>query len=225
MNRELYIQIIRNECDFLEKEGYLFSKIENNIFYKKESNYGEIRIRFNWIEYGDKFITQGLTVEKRFNEVEEVILKIVEGELGNYYTIYKNPCFEDIQSDLNYTELENNIRFETYNIRDIKLFAKTVKAFYSNTVLKYLKRYESLNALDKELKSLLDSKTIQSIFTSLENTTILRFCIVAFICNNKDILTFFDNIYLPYLKDNSSNELNKTELNGLLYIQSVFRDK
>ena len=96
MDKEIYIQTIKKECAFLEKEGYVFNQLENNIYYTKEEETEGFRIRFSWLEYGDRFVTQGLTTEKRFNVIEQEIQKVLGDDLTSYYTIYKNPLIEYI---------------------------------------------------------------------------------------------------------------------------------
>ena len=83
----------------------------------------------------------------------------------------------------------------------------------NNTVLDFFKNYKNIHFVNDQLKELLDQKKIQTVLTSMGNTTILRFYVIAFVSQNKPIMDFFNETYFPYLKENLSNELNRVELN------------
>lgn len=219
MNTKLYIETIKKECTFLEKEGYIFTLLENNIYYSKKNNSEGFRISFSWSEYGDKFTTQGLTAKKRFNIVENEIKKILTGELEDYYTIHKTLSTNYIPKELEFKEVGNNICFPTNTVENIKLFSQLLKIFYSKTVLEFFKYYEHISAIDNKLEELLELKKIQSILTSSGNSAIHRFYIISFICENNPIKNFFIETYFPYLKDNLDNELNKIELEKFKILQ------
>lgn len=156
MNRELYIQTIRKECAFLEDEGYTFKQIDMNIFYTKDTNDKGFRIAFSWLEYGDKFVTHGLTAEKRFNIVEQEIQKILDGDLNNYYTIYKNPAVDVdyLPQDLEYEMRGENFRFVSNTVKDIQLFSAFVKSFYKNDVVKFFNNYNEFIDVAKSYENL-----------------------------------------------------------------------
>lgn len=158
MNRELYIQGIKKECAFLEQEGYFFNQKENNIFYTKESETEGFRIRFSWLEYGDKFVSHGLTAEKRFNIIEEEIQKLLGGELENYYTIHKSPSIDCIPNGLEFTEAENNIRFVVNTVNDFVLFGEFVKIFYQHDVIKFFTTYKEFKDTAKSYEKLAREK-------------------------------------------------------------------
>ena len=191
MNRELYIQTIKKECAFLEQEGYIFNQIENNIYYTKDSEAEGFRISFSWLEYGQKFDTYGLTAEKRFNIVEQEIQKILDGDLLNYYTIHKSPLVDYIPNCLKFSGTENKNRFVTNSINDIESFAEFIKEFYSKTAFDFFENYKNIKTVNSQLKELLEAKKIQTLLTSMDNTTILRFYIIAIICMNNPIKDFF----------------------------------
>lgn len=139
MDKEIYIQTIKKECAFLEKEGYVFNQLENNIYYTKEEETEGFRIRFSWLEYGDSFITHGLTAEKRFNIIEQEIQKVLGDELTSYFTMYKNPLIDYIPTGLKFSSEENQNRFVSNTVNDIEFFGEYVYAFYNNTVLDFFK--------------------------------------------------------------------------------------
>lgn len=222
MNRVLYIQTIKKECAFLEQDGYIFNQIENNICYTKDLETEGFRISFSWLEYGDKFVTQGLTVEKRFNIVEWEIQKVLGGELVNYYTIHKSPSvdIDYIPKELEYLIQGDNIRFNLNTVNDIELFGELVKVFYSKTALDFFKNYENLDTVNKQLKELLVAKQIQTVLTSIDNTTILRFYVIAVISVNNPIKDFFNETYFPYIKANLDDEINKIESDRFKLLQN-----
>ncbi len=220
MNRELYIQTVKKECAFLEQEGYLFNQIENNIYYTKELDTEGFRISFSWLEYGDKFTTQGLSAEKRFNIIEQEIQKISGRHLANYYTIHKSPLVDYIPKGLEFTEDEKNIRFVTDSVNDIELFAELIKVFYSKIAIVFFENYKNINAINSQLKELLEEKKIQTILTSMDNTTILRFYVIAIICMNNPIKDFFKETYFPYIEGSLDNEINKIELERFKLLQN-----
>lgn len=219
MNRELYIQTIKKECAFLEQEGYFFNQIENNIYYTKDLETEGFRISFSWLEYGDKFTTQGLSAKKRFNIIEEEIQKVLGGELVNYYTIHKSPLVDYIPQSLEFTESEKNIHFVTNTVNDIELFAKLIKEFYSKTAFDFFERYKNIDAVNSQLKELLEAKKIQTLLTSIDNTTILRFYVIAIVCSNNPIKNFFKETYFPYIEANLDNEINKIESDRFKLLQ------
>ena len=225
MNRELYIQTIKKKCAFLEQEGYTFNQIETNIFYIKKTEKEGFKIRFSWTEYGDDFYTYGLSAEKRFNIVEQEIQRAVGGEL-DYYTIYINPPLDCIPKNIENLALgEDKMRFNLNTVNDIDLFVNFVKEFYSKTALDFFKNHETLSCVDIQLKELLENRKIQSILTSLDNTTILRFYVIAIISENQSIKDFFNSTYFQYLNDNLDNEINKVEKDRLEKIQNSLSSK
>lgn len=166
MNRELYIQEIKKECAFLEQEGYIFNQIENNIYYTKDLETEGFRIRFSWLEYGEKFDTYGLTAEKRFNAVEEEIQKILGGELVNYYTIHKSPSVEYIPNALEFSSSENKNRFVTNTVNDIELFGEFLRSFYLHDVINFYDNYKEFIDVAKSYEKL----ERESISTLILNT-------------------------------------------------------
>ncbi len=171
MNTELYIKTIRNECAFLEQEGYIFSQLENNIYYAKETDTEGFRISFSWVEYGDKFNTQGVSARKRFNIVEQEIQKVIGGELKNYYTIHKSPSIDLIPEGLDFTENGKNICFVSNTVNDIKLFGEFVLNFYKSEVISFYNQYQnfidaakSYEKLEREKISTLILNTGTDIF-------------------------------------------------------------
>ncbi|MCU0417321.1 MAG: hypothetical protein MUE33_09050 [Cytophagaceae bacterium] len=225
MDRELYIQTVKKECDFLEREGYIFNQIENNIYYTKDLETEGFRISFSWLEYGDKFATQGLSAKKRFNIVEQEIQKILGGELVNYYTIHKSPIVEDIPKELEFTVNEKNIRFVTNTVNDIELFAKLIKEFYSKTVFDFFESYQNIDTVNSQLKELLEAKKIQTLLTSIDNTTILRFYVIAILCMNNPIKDFFKETYFPYIENSLDNAINKIESDWFKLLQNNLHSK
>lgn len=221
MDTELYIETIKKKCAFLEQEGYILTQLENNVFYTKEAETVGFRIRFSWLEYGDKFVTHGLTAEKRFNIIEKEIQKILGGNLSNYYTIHKSlSSVEYIPQGLEFTQVEENIRFAANTVNDIELFAEILKIFYSKTALEFFNNYEGIDSINSQLKELLDTKKIQTVLTSIGNTTILRFYTIAFLSVNKTIMDFFSKTYFPYLNNNLDNELKKIESDRFKLLKS-----
>jgi|GEM_PF-3538386 len=157
MDTALYIETIKKECAFLEKEGYTFTQLENNIYYTKETDSEGFRIRFSWLEYGDTFAIQSLTAEKRFNIVEQEIQKILGGKLDSYYTIYTSPSINNTPKGLEITNFENNTRYTTNTVNDIELFCDFLKSFYESDAIaffdnhkKFTKTVELYEKLERE---------------------------------------------------------------------------
>lgn len=173
MNTALYIETIKKECVFLEKEGYTFTQLENNIYYTKETNSEGFRIRFSWLEYGDKFTTQGLTAEKRFNIVEQEIQKVLGGELDTYYTIFKAPSINYIPKGLEFTEIEKNIRFTANTVNDIELFSEFIKSFYQGDVVAFFDNHKEFTKTAK-LYEKLEREKISSLIINNGTDIFLR---------------------------------------------------
>lgn len=154
MDRELYINTIKNECAFLENEGYIFNQLENNIYLTKDSEYEGFRIRFSWLEYGENFTTYGLISEKRFNIIEQELQKILGAELVNYYTIHKSPSVDSIPEGLKFTNIEKNIRFVSNKVIDLELFGEFLRDFYFLEVIKFYSNYKDLFDVTKTYEKL-----------------------------------------------------------------------
>ncbi len=212
MEREQFINGVKSECQFLEQEGYAFNQVETNIFYTKNTTDEGYRISFSWVEYGDNFHVMGLIAKKRFNIVERHLQKISGGVLEDYYTIYINPSSGHIPAELRFEITENNIRFILSDENEIRLFGFFAREFYKTKVVEFYSNFSDLSKVDERLEELLETKKIQTLFTSDNNAAILKFYLVSFIFDNKKILDFFDKTYFPYLNDNLSNEINKIEL-------------
>lgn len=165
MNEELYIEAIKKECSFLEKEGYIFNQIENSIYFTKDSENEGFRIRFSWLEYGDKFTTYGLISEKRFNIIEQEIQKILGDELVNYYTIHKSPSEDYIPNGLEFSKIEKNIRFVSNTDHDIKLFGEFLRNFYLLEVIKFYSIYNEFSDLAKSYEKL-ERKNISTLISN-----------------------------------------------------------
>ncbi|MBB1193578.1 hypothetical protein DNC80_07840 [Flavobacterium sp. SOK18b] len=220
MNRELYINTIKKECAFLEQEGYIFNQIENNIYYTKDSEREGCRISFSWLEYGDKFDSYGISAEKRFNIIEQEIQKILGGSLLNYYTIHKSPLVDYIPNCLKFSGTENKNCFITNSVNDIELFAELIKEFYSKTAFDFFESYKNIDTVNRQLKELLEAKKIQALLTSsMGNTTILRFYVIAIVCMNNPIKDFFKETYFPYIESSLDNEINKIESDRFKLLQ------
>jgi uncharacterized membrane protein len=147
MNRELFIDALKSNCDFLIKEGYTFSQIENNIYYTKSTGEEGFRIRFSWTDYGNKFHIYGLRAEKRFNAVEAPLQAVLGGELEEYYTIYTNPSASFIPKDIVYQEMENVIRFFITNETEVNLFGKFVNDFYLKKAILFYEKYLTVTSV------------------------------------------------------------------------------
>ena len=154
MNRKLYIETIRKECAFLEHEGYSFTQLENNIYYIKKTDSEGFRISFSWLEYGDKFDTQGVSARKRFNIVEQEIQKVIGGGLENYYTIHKSPTVDKIPNELEIKMDGTNLRFVSNTVKDIELFSFFLKSFYRNDIITFFNDYKEFSDVAKSYEKL-----------------------------------------------------------------------
>ncbi len=215
MDLKEFLEKIETSCSFLEAEGYQLRKVDasvnRNFWYEKNTETGGYRIAFGWTQYGEEFHVKGLHALKRFNEVELQIQKVVGGDLTDYYTIYKAPATDLIPENLPHEATEDNIHFILKNERDISLFADFIKNFYIKTVIDFYNEYLKLNSVNTLLQELLETKKIQSLLTSTDNTTIIRFYVIAIISDNLFVKDFFKNTYFPYLDNNLNNEIKKTE--------------
>lgn len=117
-----------------------------------------------------------------------------------------------------------NFRFTSNTVNDIELFCEFVKRFYERDIIEFFKSYEGINILDNQLKDLLEAKKIQSVLTSLDNSTILRFYVIATVCVNTQIKNFFRETYFPYIEANLDNELNKVESERFKLLQSNLQE-
>lgn len=129
----------------MEEEGYTFNQLDNNIYYTKNEETEGFKISFSWLEYGDKFVTQGLSAEKRFNVIEQEIQKVLGGEITHRYTIHKNPLINYIPNGLKFSNEEDKNRFVSNTVIDIELFGVFVKTFFTNTVLDFFNQYKTLD--------------------------------------------------------------------------------
>lgn len=113
MELKEFLETIKESCIFLEQEGFALKKVDTsinrNFWYEKHTETEGFRIGFGWTQYGDEFHLKGLQAFKRFNEIENVFCKVNDGELYDFYTIYKSATVENIHGKLNYTVTENNI--------------------------------------------------------------------------------------------------------------------
>jgi hypothetical protein len=205
MDTALYIQTIKKECAFLEQEGYTFSQLENNIYYTKETATEGFRIRFSWLEYGDKFTTQGLTAEKRFNIVEQEIHKILGGELSNYYTIHKSPSVEYIPKGLGFTEIEKNIRFESNTVSQIELFGAFVENFYKHDVVEFFNYHTEFIETAKSYEKL-EREKISSLIINTGTDIFYRELVIKNKSNSNDENNFIQMVIaeLEPMKTNST---------------------
>jgi hypothetical protein len=206
---------LQQGCDFLETEGYILRKVDSSInrnyWYEKHTETEGYRIAFTWTQYGSEFHVNGLHAQKRFNEIEQQIQRVMGGDLADYYTIYKLGEADLIPENLAYKSTENNIDFVLKNETDILLFADFVKEFYTRTVKDFYTHYSKLEVVNSLLQELLDTKQIQSLLTSIDNTTIIRFYLIALMTVNTSIINFFKFTYMPYLENNAGNEIKKLE--------------
>lgn len=168
MNKELYLQTIKKGCSFLESEGYSYNQVDSNIFYTKNADEDGFRIRFSWLEYGEQFVTHGLTAEKRFNVVEQEIKQVLGGQIENYFTIHKSPAVDNNYNikNLEYQVQGVNFRFVSNTIMDIELFCAFVEAFYKYDVVSFFSNYKLLIDVAKAYESMQREK----ISTFLINT-------------------------------------------------------
>ncbi len=211
MNKTIFLQIIIKKCAFLEKEGFSFSQVGNNIFYTSISETEGFRIKWHYTEYGEKFHVYGPVAEKRFNVVEQEIQKVLGGNLTDFYTIYKNHSMTDIPKDLLYNKYNDSFWFILETENETNIFCDFVTQFYFEIAINFYKDYVRLDYIDRQLKVLLDTKNMQSILSSLDNATIIRFYIIAIISENQSIKDFFELTYFPYLKKNLDKERIKIE--------------
>ncbi|MEO9511543.1 MAG: hypothetical protein ABJN84_02455 [Flavobacteriaceae bacterium] len=162
MDTILYVETIKKECAFLEKEGYTFTQLENNIYYTKETDLEGFRIRFSWLEYGDTFAVQGLTAEKRYNIIEQEIQKVLGGKFDSYYTIHTSPSVNNAPKGLEITNFANNTRYRTNTVNDIELFCGFVKFFYESSAIVFFDNHKEFTKT-AELYGKLEREKISSL--------------------------------------------------------------
>lgn len=146
MNRELFIEKIKEECDFLEGDGYNINLIENNISFVKINKNEGFSVGFSWVEYGDNFYIQGITAKKRFNIVEREIQQVMGGNIEDYYTINRKLSADFVPNELNYSIVENNIRIKICDEHDVFLFSELLHHFYLHSALGFFKTFQSIEA-------------------------------------------------------------------------------
>lgn len=205
MDTALYIKTIKKECAFLEKEGYTFTQLENNIYYTKETDSEGFRISFSWLDYGDKFVTQGVSAKKRFDIVEEEIFKVLGGKLEDYYTIRMRPLISSIPKDLEFTKSENNIHFETNTVNDIQLFCDFIKSFYESDVIPFFDNYKNFTKT-AELYEKLEREKISSLIVNNGTDIFYRELVIKNKANSIDENDFVEMVIteLESLKTNST---------------------
>ncbi|MCZ8230346.1 hypothetical protein [Flavobacterium sp.] len=192
MTNQNFINIIKNECQFLENDGYQLKIIDRNIWYEKKTDKEGLRISFGWTEYDCLWIS-GLTANKRFNEVETLINKAINIDLIDLYTIHISPNPKDIPQGLKYIESSENINFEIYTYEESLLFIEFLKSFYYRTVVPFFEEYESLTKIIYWLNEK-DISEHLNLIVSTGNTLMLRKLIVMKLNND----TKFQDLYLRY---------------------------
>lgn len=203
MTQQNFIDIIKNECQFLENDGYQLKTIDRNVWYEKPSEKDGFRISFGWTEY-DCFWISGLTANKRFNEVETHISKITNIDLINSYTIYVSPDSKDISKNLKYSENSGNINFEIYTCEELLLFIEFLKKFYNKIVIPFFEGYKNLTKVINWLNAH-DINQHLNLITSTGNTMMLRKLIILKL--TKDIN--FDDLYFRYMKFLTQKNIEK----------------
>jgi hypothetical protein len=207
MNRELYIKTIKKECAFLEAEGYTFNQVDTNFFYTKNTEDEGFRIRFSWLEYGDTFVTHGLTAEKRFNIIEQEIQKILGGNLVNYYTIHKSPLMDNdyIPKGLEFQMSGENFRFETNTIKDIELFGEYLRSFYFQDVIKFYSNYKEFIEVAKSYEKL-ERESISILILNTGNDIFYRELVIKNKSKSTDENNFIQMVVneLEPMKENST---------------------
>jgi hypothetical protein len=181
MEYKSFIELVRQECRFLENDGYTFREVDRNIWYEKVGETEGQGISFAYTIYGNNFHVNALGAYKRFNAVEIFLQKRLGGELINYYTINIDPNESDLPTDLPYTKTKNNYHFEIITSAQLISFLGSVKKFYEQTVKPFYQTYTSLAEVHNKLSNLKNPE-LASFISNASNLLFARvFIIKSFI--------------------------------------------
>ena len=208
MDNKLFDEIIASKLGFLKVDGYSFRGVDRNVWFEKNTESAGFRIGFAYTEYGQIFHIKGLKASKRFNEIENVLQKVLGGNLVDYYTVYISPNEREISPGLLYKKTENNFHFEIANADDLYLFLKFVESFYEK-IHSFYNSYETLSQVYDKIKEL--SKEHLSRFVSNSNNLLFaRVYLVKSCCDKSEGEAYFSEI---------DKELNK--MRGNKTIESI----
>lgn len=177
MDYKSFIELVRQECRFLENDGYTFREVDRNIWYEKVGETEGHGISFAYTIYGNNFHVHALGAYKRFNAVEIFLQKRSGGELIDYYTIHVGPNESDLPTDLPYNKTKNNIHFEITTSAQLSSFLGLVKKFYEQTVLPFYQTYTSIAEVHNKLSNLKNTE-LASFISNASNLLFARVFII-----------------------------------------------
>jgi hypothetical protein len=220
MNDEIFIELIKNNSIFLHLDNYKFVQIGDCIIeFQKELEDTGYMLTFQYHESADEkgyfYRINAVLAHKRFNEIENKIQNLFGGEITNYYTIHIKPDFDMIPDDLEHDTFYQNISYRIRDEKDILLFLEFMKSFYYQTAVPFFEKYKTIDDVNDQLQKILENKVIQSLLTdSGGNSAILRYYTIGLICKNQFVIDFFENIYFPYIFQ-QTDRLSVEEFNYL----------
>lgn len=181
MNYKSFIELVRQECRFLEDEGFVLRVVDRNIWYEKHNPKEGYRISFFYTIYGNNFHVMGLSAYKRFNEVEEILQSKSGGDLIDYYTIHTGPDESVFPNDLPFKKTKSNFHFDIETSSQLSLFLDSVKKFYWQTAVPFFREYTSITQTYDQLSNL-KNEELASLISGWNNLIFARvFIIKSFI--------------------------------------------
>ncbi|RAW02132.1 hypothetical protein [Pseudochryseolinea flava] len=210
-----FLKEIELNFSFLKDYGFAQQKVDPSlsryIWFEKHSSSEGFKLMFHWTQYGEKFYIKEVRAEKRFNTVESEIARTLSRKTEDLYTINLMPDLETIPKELDPKMTSAGIESTILNKDHLIEFASFFKKFYQEHVTLFFKRYSDLSAVNAELAILLERQEIQTLLTSVANSTMLRFYCIAALYNNVEMLDFMSKVYFPYLEENIHENVEKTE--------------
>ena len=149
MIRAEVVEQIKAQCEFLEKDGYVFHHQPNRVWYEKNEETRGFVIAFNYLVY-DFLDVYGLTAYMRFNEVENVFQQIQHGRLEDFHTIHIQFHGDDFREMINQEILptKDNYHFEISGTAGAVSYAALITAFYKEKVLPFFNTYAAISAVN-----------------------------------------------------------------------------
>ena len=225
MDKKIFIGEIKSNSNFLYLDNYQFLEIGDCIIqFQKNMKENGYELTFQYHESADDkgyfFRVNAVSASKRFNTIEKEIQKILGGNLINYYTIHIKPDINVIPKHLEHDNFLQNISYHIRDEKNVILFLEFVKTFYHQTAIPFFEKFNNINAVNEQLKNLLEAKKIQSLLTdSGGNSAILRYYAIGLMCNNQFVINFFNNIYYPYIFQ-QKDKLSIIEYNHLIKLKN-----
>jgi hypothetical protein len=166
-----FVQEIKEQCAFLESDGYVFHHQPNRVWYTKTN---QIVISFNYLVY-DFIDVYGLTASKRFDVIEDAL------QLKDSYTILTQLDGADFPGRL---PTKNNYHFEISDSTHVAAYASLIADFYKEKVLPFFETYATASAVNEWIASKPVTEH-QNMLSSDEDAMVLRRIMIMYHAGDK----------------------------------------